>query len=199
MPVGTSLTSCRLCELLIDTDFDPIAHVSRSAPFKCGVASNGSRFISLHLPHTKTKENGDDISMTDTGCNCSPITTFEHHLASNAAVPSSAPMFAFETGEDTWSPMRHSWFLARCNEIWALEGLVSIKGHGFRIGGTTHLLLLGVDPWVVMVQGRWTSQSFLSYWRKCEEILPLFIGFSLCSHDSILSTMRTFKNRLLNK
>jgi len=105
----------------------------------------------------------------------------------------------FETGEGMWSPMRHSWCLAWCNEVWSHEGLVLVKGHGFRISGTTHLLLLGVDPWVVMVQGRWSSQSFLSYWCNCEEILLLFIGFSLESHESILSTMKIFKNRLLNK
>jgi len=69
---------------------------------------------SVFLTH-KTKENGDDISITDTGCNCSPITAFEHHLASNTLLPPSAPMFAFEMGEDTWSPMRRSWFLAWCH------------------------------------------------------------------------------------
>src|SRR5882724_3032356 len=127
--------------------------------------------------------------MTDTCCNCSPMAAFDHHLESNSSIPSSAPMFAFKRGKGTWSPMRRSWFLAWCNEIWPREGLVSAKGHSFRIGRTTHLLLLGVDPWVVMVQGRWSSQSFLYYWRKCEEILPLFISFSLQSHESILSTM----------
>src|SRR5882724_10374057 len=53
--------------------------------------------------------------------------------------------------------MRCSWFLMQCDGIWAQEGLVLIKGHGFRISGTTHLLLLGVNVWVVMVQGRWSS------------------------------------------
>src|SRR5882724_3237392 len=137
--------------------------------------------------------------MTDTRCPCSPTTAFDHHIASNSAIPISALLFAFETGSGTWSPMKCKWFLARCDEIWSREGLASVKGHGFRIGGTTHLLLLGVDPWIVMVQGRWSSQSFLTYWRKCEEILPLFIGFSFQSHESILTTMKSFKNRLLNK
>ena len=59
--------------------------------------------------------------------------------------------------------MRRKWFLNQCNEVWAKEGLTSIKGHGFHIGGTMHLLLLGVDPWVVMAQGHWSSQSFLGY------------------------------------
>jgi hypothetical protein len=38
------------------------------------------------------------------------------------------------------------------------------------------LLLAGVDPWIVMKQGRWSSKAFLAYWRKVEIILPLFIG-----------------------
>jgi len=33
-----------------------------------------------------------------------------------------------------------------------------LRGQSFKIGGTTHLLLLGIDPWIVMVQGRWGSQ-----------------------------------------
>lgn len=61
----------------------------------------------------------------------------------------------------------------------------ALNGHGFRIGGTTHLLLHGVDPWVVMKQGRWSSAAFLLYWRNVEEILPLFIGDSLDTLNSL--------------
>src|SRR5882724_672058 len=132
--------------------------------------------MKFHIPCMKTKEKGDDISLTNTLCDCSPTFTLDHHLRSNAAVPGAALIFAFETGGGTWAPMKRMWFLTWCNTIWACEGLSLVKGHGFQIGGTTHLLLLGVNPWVVMVQGRWSSQSFFSYWCKCEEILPLFIG-----------------------
>jgi len=93
--------------------------------------------------------------------------------------------------------MRQRWFLGGCNEVWELETLGSRKGHRFRIGGTTHLLLLGIDPWVIMVQGWWSSQAFLGYWRQCEEILPLFMGFHLQDHASILTTMSSFKSKLL--
>ena len=113
--------------------------------------------------------------MTDTWCNCSPTSAFKYHLVSNLAIPDSAPLFAFENGVGTWSPMKCGWFLACCSEIWEWEGLSLVKGHSFRIGGTMHLIFLGVDPWIVMVQG--SSQSFLSYWCKCEEILLLFISF----------------------
>jgi len=137
--------------------------------------------------------------MTDTGCDCSPTAAFDHHLALNLAIPGNAPLISYESGNGDWSPMRHDWFLARCDQIWVHENLCSVKGHSFRIGGTTHLLLLGVNPWIIMMQGRWSSQAFLGYWCKCEEILLLFIGFSFQSHESILTAMSSFKDRLLNK
>ena len=64
--------------------------------------------------------------------------------------------------------------------------------------GTTHLLLMGVDPFIVMVQGWWKSAAFLDYWHLCEEIIPTFIGFSHTSKASILSSMASFKHRLIH-
>src|SRR5882724_12641198 len=63
----------------------------------------------------------------------------------------------------------------------------------------THFLLLGVDPFIIMVQGCWSLNTFLAYWWNCEEIIPLFIGFSLDSQLSILMTMSRFKDHLLDK
>ena len=160
------------------------------------MAANSLKYINFHIPWTKTKENGKDINITDSTCSCGVITALEHHLSSNMAIPVSAPLFMFEMVDIQWSPMKWAWFMARCNAVWEKEGLASIKGHGFHIGGTTHLLLLGVNLWVVMVQGQWSSQAFLSNWHKCEDILCLFIGFSFQSHDSILSTMHVFKAKL---
>lgn len=66
--------------------------------------------------------------------------------------------------------------MARCNEVWIVAGLPDMPGHGFRIGGATHLLLLGVAPDLVAAQGRWKSRAFMDYWRKIESILPLFMS-----------------------
>src|SRR5882672_6399967 len=96
---------------------------------------------------------GEGRSMTDTRCNCSPTSAFDHHIASNHAIPHDAPLFAFESGNGEWSPMKRDWFLARCNQVWVLESLSSVKGHGFRIGGTAHLLLLGVDRMIKKKKG----------------------------------------------
>ncbi|KAF8586659.1 hypothetical protein K439DRAFT_1340540 [Ramaria rubella] len=193
----TFWSCCHLGELLIDSGFNPSRNVSRSTAINHSIATNGVKFISIHIPHTKTKPYSDNIILTNSGCSCSPTSAFTHHFSANVPVPLSAPLFMFQSTNGMWAPMKCTWFLQRCNEIWQPAGLHSIKGHGFHIGGTTFLLLPGIDPWIIMVQGRWSSQSFLSYWRKCEEILPLFIGFPFQSHSSILTTMSNFRDRLL--
>jgi len=93
--------------------------------------------------------------------------------------------------------MKHTWFLVRCNETWIANGLQALTGHSFRIGSTTHLLFLGINPFIVMVQGHWKSVAFLQYWHNCEEIIPTFIGFSMASKSSLLSSMSSFKHKLL--
>ncbi|KIK32047.1 hypothetical protein CY34DRAFT_40586, partial [Suillus luteus UH-Slu-Lm8-n1] len=64
-------------------------------------------------------------------------------------------------------------FLLVCNSVWGAHGLPRISGHCFRIGGTTELLLRNVPPHIVKVMGRWSSDSFLRYWRNLEHIAPL--------------------------
>ena len=72
-----------------------------------------------------------------------------------------------------------------------------MNGHSFYIGGTTHLLLIGVDHFIVMVQGCGKSMTFLEYWCLYEEIIPEFIGLSMSSKSSIRSPMTGFKQWLL--
>jgi hypothetical protein len=178
---------CRLGELIIDspTVFDPLHHVSRSTQVIRSVASNKHKSISFKIPFSKTKLNqGEWIQLTEFPGLLDPTSAFEHHLVVNSDVPITAPLFSFTTPSG-WSPLLRKWLLARCNNLWRSNGLPTIQGHGFRIGGTTHLLTSGVDPWVVMKQGRWSSKSFLAYWRNIEEILPLFIGDSLDKNQSI--------------
>src|SRR5882724_47271 len=157
------------------------------------------RYINFFIPHTKTNANGANIYMSNWTCDCSPTIAFKHHLASNTNIPPSAPLFMLETSDGSWAPMKRAWFLGRCNKVWEQEKLISVKGHGFHISSTTHLLLLGIDPGVVMAQGRWSSQLFLLYCRQCEDILALFIRFSFQTHESILTTMSSFKAKLTGK
>src|SRR5882724_12689487 len=64
----------------------------------------------------------------------------------NSHVPPSEHLFSFETATGDYAPMHTSWFLNRCNEVWSGKGLSTLSGHSFRIGGTTQLLLLGINP-----------------------------------------------------
>jgi len=190
---------CRLGELINDASFNLKAHVSWSTKIMWGTASNELKYIHFDIPHTKNKANGNCINISDSTCDCSTTWAFKHHMATNIDIPPNAPLFAFEMADKSWSPMKRNWFMDHCNEVWLEEGLSSAKGHGFHIGGTTHLLLLSMDPWIVMAQGQWSSQSFLGYWQKCKEILSLFIGFSFQSCKSILTTMSSHKNHLTGK
>ena len=88
--------------------------------------------------------------------------------------------------------MTKSWFMDSCRRAWKKEGLDLLEGHSFWIGGTTHHLMSGVDPWVVMVIGHWLSSTFLTYWRKVEEILPNFISEAYDSVESLTSHMLRF-------
>ena len=138
---------CWLGELLMDLKSDPQAHVTCSTDITRGITANGMKFINFIIPCTKTNANGAKINMSNSTCDCSLTATFKYHISSNSLIPSSAPLFAFKMSDGSWAPMRWMWFLDQCNKIWAKEGLTSVKGHGFQIGGTMHLLLLSVDPW----------------------------------------------------
>jgi hypothetical protein len=183
---------CHLGELVIPSRnaFDPVYHATRSALISRGIAKQGRKFMTIHLPFSKTQRNlGKDIYLIEVDDPTSPVIALEQHLLCNIRVPASATLFAFETANGGWAPMTGEWFLNRCNEVWLGAGLGNMQGHGLRIGGTTHMLMLGVDPWIVMVVGRWSSKAFLLYWRKIEQILPDFIGEDFESTRSLASHM----------
>ena len=146
----------------------------------------------------KTSPQGEEIRWTDSHCCYSTEWSFQNHLGVNLHVPPNGHLFAFETTSGKYAPMPRSWFLERCNEVWSTNGLSTLSGHSFRIGGTTHLLLLGINPFIVMAQGCWRSSAFLDYWIFCEEIIPTFFGLSLTSQSSLLSTKSLFIQHLLN-
>ena len=128
---------------------------------------------------------------------CSVKWAVRNHLEVNHNLPPTVALFAFENELGKHVPMTWSWFMDQCNEVWALSGKQSMTGHSFCIGGTMHLLLIGVDPFVIMVQGHWKSLAFLKYWRNCKEIIPTMIGLSLDTCSLILTSMSSFKCCLL--
>lgn len=140
---------------------------------------------------------GADIIASKLDDPTNPVSALSHHLAVNVAIPDSAPLFAFETSDGNWSPLTRKWFVDCCNQIWRKANLLELTGHCFRIGGASELLLRGVPPDVVAMQGRWKSRAFLEYWRKIESILPLFVTASF--KDSriamVHSSMDSFSKR----
>src|SRR5882672_11859124 len=99
------------------------------------------------------------LTLAVPGCPYSTEPAFNNHWLINSHVPPSAHIFAFETADGNHAPMCRLWFLSRCNEVWEKDGLTVLSGHSFRIGGTTHLLLMGINPFIVMAQGCWHSLS----------------------------------------
>lgn len=199
---GTCTHSVRLGELVTNSvnSFDTARHVSRSTDIRRLFLPNKVPFTVFHIPWTKTTHgNGADIVASKIDDLTNPVTAFDHHLSANASVPLSAPLFAYETAGGGWAPMTRPWFLARCNQVWKDVGLMELTGHCFRIGGASELLLQGIPPDVVAMQGRWKSRAFLEYWRKIESILPLFVTSSFTDarismiHTSMDSFARRYK------
>ncbi|KAG2748548.1 DNA breaking-rejoining enzyme [Suillus brevipes Sb2] len=191
---------CRLGELVIDspTRFNPSRHVSRTMSVRRCLPKNGTEYTVFHIPWTKTTHGeGADIIASKLDDPTNPVSALNHHLAANVAIPDSAPLFAFETSDGNWSPLTRKWFVDRCNQIWRKANLLELTGHCFRIGGASELLLRGVPPDVVAMQGRWKSRAFLEYWRKIESILPLFVtdSFKDSRIAMVHSSMDSFSKR----
>ena len=133
----------------------------------------GSRI--LHLPCTKTKgTQGEDVAICrQDGCT-DPINAMRNHMVVNDITDPKIALFSY------WDDNIHmrklltpSKFMKRCNELWKNWGHPRFTGHSFRIGGTTHYLLRKVDPNVIRVMGRWSSDAFLRYWRQLDVLATI--------------------------
>ncbi|KAF5387985.1 hypothetical protein D9615_000528 [Tricholomella constricta] len=131
---------------------------------------NGSRL--LHLPNSKTSGRaGEDVVITRQA-SADPIQyLLTHYERTGSKVNWPLAWYRSDSGDPVSLTKRK--FLIRCNSILSGLGRQPISGHSFRIGGTTHFLLCGVPPDVVKAMGRWSSDSFLRYWRSLEIIAPL--------------------------
>lgn len=192
---------CRGGEFLVPSGskFDPKYHVTRGTLIKWARLASGVEWVKVFIPWSKTThELGANIILTACDDITNPLPPLRHHLTVNASVPDSAPFFAYETSDGGWAPLTKDGFMSICNGIWATAGYDVMYQHGFRIGGATDLLLKGTPPDIVMAQGRWASpQSFMLYWRKIEEILPLFLSrtFVIDRLSQLSTAMATFSAR----
>jgi hypothetical protein len=163
---------CRLGELLpsnpsmvSDTPFPTRADFKRSNrnPLSC----------LLHLPRTKTHHHGQDIVLVDQYDPINPISLLKNHIRVSKIAKHDL-LFSY-ISTDSRSILTKATFLHRCNTIWQSFGYPHISGHCFRIGGTTELLIAGIPPDIVKATGRWSSESFLRYWRSLDDIVPQHI------------------------
>jgi hypothetical protein len=163
---------CRLGELLPTSRTPtPDSSLPTRAGFRRSVRNSLSCII--RLPRTKTHCHGQDIVLVDQRAPINPIILLKRHLRFND-MPNDAHLFSYSTPTG-FAPLTKSIFLRRCNEIWQALGYPHTSGHCFRIGGTTELLLAGTPPDVVKATGRWSSDSFLRYWRSLDDIAPQYI------------------------
>jgi hypothetical protein len=163
---------CRLGELL------PTSSTSASStplPTRSGFKRSLRNPLScvIHLPSTKTHRHGQDVVLVDQRADINPIILLKEHLRINN-IPNDTHLFSYASTSG-FSPLTKSMFLRRCNEIWQILGYPRTSGHCFRIGGTTELLIAGTPPDVVKATGRWSSDSFMRYWRSLDEIAPLHV------------------------
>ncbi|KIK91078.1 hypothetical protein PAXRUDRAFT_150329 [Paxillus rubicundulus Ve08.2h10] len=113
----------------------------------------------------------------------------QHEIIINN-IPTYTPLFSYKMPSG-WEPLSETSFISHCNDVWVQNGFPSMPGHTFHIGRTTELLLQGVNPDIIAVQGQWTSWSFLDYWCRVESILPLFISFININHLQNVDTSMT--------
>ena len=163
---------CRLGELLPSSLSSPLSlPFPTRSDFKKSVRNPQSS--TLRLPRTKTHRHGQEVILVDQSLSMNPIALLENHFRVKD-MSGDTHIFAYTT-HDGLTSLTKPVFLQRCNEIWKLLGYPHTTGHCFRIGGTTELLIAGVPPEVVKATGRWSSDSFLRYWRSLEEIAPQYV------------------------
>src|ERR1700730_16960065 len=85
------------------------------------------------------------------------------------------PLASYRDSLGSLAPLTKHSFLKWCNTILTSLGYGCFSGHCFRISGTTELLVRGVNPNVVHIMGRWSSNSFLCYWHNVSDIAALHV------------------------
>jgi hypothetical protein len=165
---------CRLGELLPSSS---TALHSTPFPTRAGFKRSNRNPLAcvILLPRTKTHAHGQEIILVDQRNPINPITLLKKHLRLNN-IPVDTHLFAYSTPNGL-SSLTKSRFLRRCNSVWHALGYPRTTGHCFRIGGTTELLIAGIPPEVVKATGRWSSDSFMRYWRSLDDIAPQHVRY----------------------
>ncbi|KIL56020.1 hypothetical protein M378DRAFT_201055 [Amanita muscaria Koide BX008] len=129
----------------------------------------GSRM--LLLPWTKVKRaKGEEVAICRQAGVTDPITALNRHMQINEINHADTALASYCSIRGPRKLLTISRFIKRCNEIWQAKGRQRYTAHCFRIGGTTHYLLHGVNPDVVRMMGRWSSDAFMRYWRQLDVV-----------------------------
>lgn len=127
--------------------------------------------LKLNLPWTKVKKwSGETLYLASQTDSTDPVAALNNHLSVNK-LSKNYLLFSVEV-DGSYYYLTKSIFMDRCNAIWSSDGLPVASGHSFRIGGTSHLLLSGVQPDIIKKAGRWSSDAFFRYWRHLDVVLP---------------------------
>ena len=126
----------------------------------------------IHLPWTKvTRFKGATVSLLHQEPCFDATSAIRKHFSASP-LPTRALLCEYYLDGSTHILDKKT-FMNMCNSIWSTYGWPTITGHSFRIGGTTSLLVTGVDPNIVKKMGRWSSDAYLRYWRSVEEVFHL--------------------------
>jgi hypothetical protein len=156
----------RLGELL-PVSQDKIARERLPSRGRWSLNTESNEASSIFLPWTKTTgKAGASVTLPPQSHPIDPTTAMCHHLIASPLYDSNLICEYLE--EDCVKVLDKESFMKMCNEVWSIEGFPRITGHSFRIGGTTSLLLAGIDTQIVKGMGRWSSDAFKCYWRKVE-------------------------------
>lgn len=155
------------------SSFNSLRNATRNTSISFRTISDGRSSASIRIPWTKTtKQVGASIILTSRNDALCPVSALRNHLEVNTGIPPTASLFAYRSlSVNGWSHMFRDTFLSFVMRVWID---LFLSGHSLRIGGAVALLLAGVPPEVVAATGGWTSLAFLLYWRRMEEIIPLY-------------------------
>ncbi|EUC56894.1 reverse transcriptase/ribonuclease H, putative [Rhizoctonia solani AG-3 Rhs1AP] len=166
-------SQCRLGELLGSSR---LRHNPRTQPCRKDLIKAPSSLPDglwkLNLPRTKTSfHSGEQVLIAHQTDPFDPTKALDALFQLNPNFPPSAHLFAYSCPK-LGGPrnITREEFLDKCNSIWEKRGFPRFTGHSFRIGGTTELLASGTAPDIVKTTGRWTSNSYLKYWRGLDTI-----------------------------
>lgn len=163
--------------------FDPSIHVSK-ARVSYDQNREGQQVTVLHLPHTKSAPQGEDVCWAKQAGPIDPNAALAHHLEVNNP-PQEGHLFAYRH-KNSHRPLTKSKFLAELAKAARAAGLEPLQGHGIRIGSTLEYLLRGVPFDVMKVKGRWSSDAFTLYLRKHAQILAPYIQAAPAVHDTFV-------------